>query len=126
MAELLQCRWESSLDRGSLSRRDRSAGTYYAYVPDPLMGRAFTLDGPTVADIADAEVAIARLERDATALSDTEVLSRLLLRAEAVASSRIEGLEIGARRQKRDAAPPARPHNHPPATPQGGVGSKAT
>lgn len=34
-------------------------------------------------------------------MSDTEVLSRLLLRAEAVASSRIEGLEIGARRLLR-------------------------
>lgn len=101
MAELLSCRWESSLDRGGLSRRDRSAGSFAAYLPDPLMGRAFTFDGATAADIADAEIAIARLDRDATALSDTEVLSRLLLRAEAVASSRIEGLEIGARRLLR-------------------------
>ncbi|MFD3593345.1 Fic family protein [Nocardia sp. NPDC058640] len=101
MAELLPCRWESSLDRGGLSRRDRSAGSYDAYLPDPLVGRAFTLDGATAADVADAEIALARLDRDATALSDTEVLSRLLLRAEAVASSRIEGLEIGARRLLR-------------------------
>ena len=34
-------------------------------------------------------------------LADTETLARLLLRAEAVASSRIEGLEIGARRLLR-------------------------
>ncbi|MFD3705245.1 Fic family protein [Nocardia sp. NPDC058658] len=101
MAELLQCLWESSLDRGGLSRRDRSAGSFDAYVPDLLVGRTFTLDGPTAADVADAEIAIARLDRDATALADTEVLSRLLLRAEAVASSRIEGLEIGARRLLR-------------------------
>ncbi|MFE1595294.1 Fic family protein [Nocardia sp. NPDC058705] len=101
MAELLRCLGESSLDRGGLSRRDRSAGSFDTYVPDLLVGRAFTLDGPTAADVADAEIAIARLDRDATALSDTEVLSRLLLRAEAVASSRIEGLEIGARRLLR-------------------------
>ncbi|WP_181701423.1 Fic family protein [Nocardia sp. GTS18] len=101
MAELLRCHWSSSLDRGGLSRRDRSAGTYHAYLPDPLVGRSFLLDGGTSADVADAEVALARLDRDAAALSDTEVLSRLLLRAEAVASSRIEGLEIGARRLLR-------------------------
>ncbi|MGH3494734.1 MAG: Fic family protein, partial [Sciscionella sp.] len=34
----------------------------------------------------------------ASALIDTEALARILLRAEAVASSRIEGLDIGARR----------------------------
>jgi Fic family protein len=34
----------------------------------------------------------------ASALVDTEALARILLRAESVASSRIEGLEIGARR----------------------------
>ncbi len=39
--------------------------------------------------------------RVATALVETEALSRLLLRAEAIASSRIEGLEIGARRLLR-------------------------
>ena len=37
----------------------------------------------------------------ASALADTEALARLLLRAESVASSRIEGLEIGARRLLR-------------------------
>ena len=53
------------------------------------------------ADIADAEAAIARLNVDAKALIDTEILARILLRAESVASSRIEGLEIGARRLLR-------------------------
>jgi Fic family protein len=54
---------------------------------------------------ADAERAIARLNVRARALIDTEALARLLLHAESVASSRIEGLEIGARRLLRaDAA----------------------
>jgi Fic family protein len=53
------------------------------------------------ADIADAEAAIARLNVEATSLVDTEALARILLRAESVASSRIEGLEIGARRLLR-------------------------
>jgi Fic family protein len=63
------------------------------------------LDGDVAADVADAESAIARLNARARALVDTEALARLLLRAESVASSRIEGLEIGARRLLRaDAA----------------------
>jgi Fic family protein len=53
------------------------------------------------ADVTDAESAINRLNAEASALADTEALARLLLRAEAVASSRIEGLEIGARKLLR-------------------------
>ncbi|MBO0805701.1 MAG: hypothetical protein J2P25_21830 [Nocardiopsaceae bacterium] len=44
------------------------------------------------------QTAIATLNATATALVDTEALARILLRAEAVASSRIEGIEVGARR----------------------------
>jgi Fic family protein len=59
------------------------------------------LTGDVAADVADAEAAIARLNSQAMALADTEALARILLRAESVASSRIEGLEIGARRLLR-------------------------
>ena len=65
------------------------------------MSRSTPLDGSTAADVADAEVAIARLNREAGTLADSEAIARLLLRAEAVASSRIEGLEIGGRRLLR-------------------------
>ncbi|HTU69919.1 MAG TPA: Fic family protein [Candidatus Baltobacteraceae bacterium] len=51
--------------------------------------------------MADAELAIARLDQSASALADTEALARLLLRAESVSSSKIEGLEVGARRLLR-------------------------
>ena len=71
---------------------------YGAYVPDLLNGRRFTLDGDVAADVTAAETAITRLNAEALALAGTEALARLLLRAESVASSRIEGLEIGARR----------------------------
>jgi Fic family protein len=50
------------------------------------------------ADVADAERQIASLPARGSGLATMEALSRFLLRAEAVASSRIEGLEIGARR----------------------------
>lgn len=101
MAKLVQLRWVGKLDGGGLSRRDRGSGTYQAYLPDPLVGRPIVLTSETAADVVDAEVAIARLDAEAKALIETEALSRLLLRAEAVASSRIEGLEIGARRLLR-------------------------
>ncbi|HEX9625004.1 MAG TPA: Fic/DOC family N-terminal domain-containing protein, partial [Streptosporangiaceae bacterium] len=72
-----------------------------AYCPDLLNGRHFTLEGDVAADVTEAETAITRLNSEALALADTEALARLLLRAESVASSRIEGLEIGARRLLR-------------------------
>jgi Fic family protein len=67
-------------------------------VPDPLIGRPINLAGETAADIADAEAAVVRLNLQARSLVDSEAVASLLLRAEAVASSRIEGLEVGGRR----------------------------
>ena len=100
MAKLLKRKWRPTNTSG-LPRRDRQGCEYEAYVPDPLSGRGVTLDGQTAADIADAEAALARLNREGRALIDSEAIGRLLLRAEAVASSKIEGLEVGARRLLR-------------------------
>lgn len=98
MSKVVKRRWQSDLGGSGLPRRDRVPCGYEAYVPDPLIGRKIVLDGDVAADVADAEAAIVRLNADARALVDTEALARILLRAEAVASSRIEGLEVGARR----------------------------
>jgi Fic family protein len=100
MARVIRKHWATDLDAG-LSRRDRRSCDYDAYVPDVLAGRRIALDGDTAADIADAERAIATLDAGAVTLADTEALARILLRAECVASSRIEGLEVGARRLLR-------------------------
>lgn len=97
MAKVLTRTWTGEGD-ASIPRRDRRACDYTPYVPDPLAERPFILDGTVAADVADAETAIARLNAEAGALRDTEALARLLLRAESVASSKIEGLEVGARR----------------------------
>ena len=67
-------------------------------MPDRISGRNLRLDARTAADVADAEPAIAALNRDGRALANSEAIARLLLRAEAVASSKIEGLEVGGRR----------------------------
>ncbi|MGQ4597204.1 Fic family protein [Nocardia sp. R6R-6] len=101
MAKFAQQRWVGNLDGGGLSRRDRGSGSYQVYLPDPLVGRRIVLSSETAADVVDAEVAISRLDTAAKALVETEALSRLLLRAEAIASSRIEGLVVGARRLLR-------------------------
>jgi Fic family protein len=100
MAKVIRRHWISDPDAG-LARRDRRACDYEAYVPDLLTGRKIVLDGDTAAEIADAERAIAVLDTGASTLIDTEALARILLRAECVASSRIEGLEVGARRLLR-------------------------
>ena len=99
MAQLETRRWEG--DGGGLTRRDRRPCEYAVYIPDPLVGRRFVLDGDVAADVAEAEAALVRLDATAVALADTEALARLLLRAESVASSRIEGLEVGGRRLLR-------------------------
>jgi len=98
MSELLRFRWEPQVDGTSLTRRDRQGCNYEAYVPDSLIGRKFALEGTVAADVADAERKVTELDCSALTLGDTETLARLLLRAESVASSRIEGLEIGPRR----------------------------
>src|SRR5882757_9788946 len=114
MARVVRRRWIS--DPSGPSRRDNRACEYEAYLPDPLVGRIFTVDGDVAADLADAEAAIARLDVEATNLVDSEALARILLRAESVASSRIEGLEIGARRLLRAEAARHLPDAHADVT----------
>lgn len=99
MSTVVRSRWLRSYS--GLSRRDNRGCEYEAYVPDLLVDRSFTFDGDVVADIAEAEAAIARLDVEVSSLVDTEALARILLRAESVASSWIEGLQIGARRLLR-------------------------
>jgi Fic family protein len=100
MAEFILRQWLSEGVTG-LPRRDRRSCEYKAYLPDRLLGRPIRLDGEVAADVADAEAAVIRFNHSGKVLVDTEILARLLLRAESVASSRIEGLEIGGRRLLR-------------------------
>lgn len=97
MPELIKLRWFPTAPSG-LPRRDSRGCDYEAYVPDRLAGREFSFSGATATEVTDAERAVERLNRDTRGLADSEAVARLLLRAEAVASSKIEGLEVGARR----------------------------
>lgn len=104
MASFIRQQWMGEPMSG-MPRAERRSCEYEAYLPDALASRTFRLDGAVAADVADAETAIARLDANVGTLTDTEALARILLRAESVASSRIEGLEIGPRRLMRaDAA----------------------
>ena len=103
MARFEERIWEP--DFTGPTRRDRRPCRYSAYLPDFLAGRRFAFDGDVAADVADAEADLVRLNGAVGAPADTEGLARLLLRAESVASSRIEGLVVGGRRLLRaDAA----------------------
>lgn len=100
MARCIAKRWVSEATSG-LPRAERRTCEYQAYLPDRLADRSFRLDGNVAADVADAEAAIVRLDGRVGALTNTEALARMLLRAESVASSRIEGLEVSPRRLMR-------------------------
>ena len=65
------------------------------------MGWNLTLPGDLAADIADAETAVQDLNTSEVEHANLVGLARVLLRAEAVASSRIEGLVVGPRRLLR-------------------------
>lgn len=91
--------WDGNF--AGLTRRDRRPCRYSVFMPDPLVNRPFAFDGDVAADLADAETELVRLNTRVEVLSDTEALARLLLRAESVASSRIEGLVVGGRRLLR-------------------------
>ena len=96
MATLIRHRWTSSFE--GMSRRDRQGRDYDAYLPDPLNGWDLAIPAGLVADLTDAEAAIRRLNTSTRSHVSLEGLARFLLRAESVASSKIEGLEAGPRR----------------------------
>ena len=114
MGRLEERRWKG--DPAGLARRDRRPCLYSVYLPDPLADRRFVLDGDVAADVADAEAALVRLDANATALAGADAFARLLLRAESVASSRIEGLEVGGRRLLRAEAARQLGEDHRDAT----------
>ena len=100
MARVEPAIWEASAGLG-VPRAQRLSCRYEAYIPDFLSDVPVTIPADVVADISDAEQAVLRLNAGGPKLASLESVARLLLRAEAVASSRIEGLEVGGRRLMR-------------------------
>ena len=100
MARTISSTWREILDAG-ISRRARRPCRYEAYLPDRLTDLFINLPADVAADVSDAERAVAALNASGPQLANLEALARLLLRAESVASSRIEGLEVGVGRLAR-------------------------
>jgi hypothetical protein len=71
-------------------------------VPDLLSAHTLDLSAELAADVADTERGLAALEGAPD--RGLEQLARFLLRAEAVASSKIEGLQVNSRRLARHEA----------------------
>jgi Fic family protein len=82
-------------------RTERRAFSYRALVPEPIAELQLALPSSVAAAVSTAERAIDALNRDPPRLASLEVLARRLLRAESVASSRIEGLVLSQRRLAR-------------------------
>lgn len=82
-------------DGHGMNKAERMGGTYHPYVPDTLSDYELMLSPSCAEAVAHAQESLVLLE-GSRALVDTEPLARILLRAEAVSSSRIEGLEMPA------------------------------
>lgn len=82
-------------DGGGMNKAERMGGPYHPYLPDTLREYEPMLSPSCARAVASAQEALRVLERSGS-LIDTEPLARMMLRAEAISSSRIEGLEIPA------------------------------
>ncbi len=92
--------WQARLD-GLGGRRDKQSRPYRAYIPRAIAELNPVLDSRLMKLLGDAEDACRALNEDSPALLGLEALSGQLLRAESVASSRIEGLSVSHRQLAR-------------------------
>jgi Fic family protein len=96
--------WQAQL-AGIGGRRARGGFPYEAYVPEAIGDREFTLTNLVATAATNAEAAVRELNENPSQ-SNLEALARQLLRSEAVASSRIEGLVLSHRRLAQAAFAP--------------------
>lgn len=79
--------------------RYRRACAYEAHVPDELAALDLRLDGTLAGLVSEAEQALRELNDAGGAALDP--LARLLLRTESIASSKVEGMQLGVRELAR-------------------------
>jgi Fic family protein len=91
-------------DPTDATRAERTPRRFRAYVPHTLADRYLAVPASLAADLVDVETQVRRLNHEHAGLANLEPLARFLLRAEAVASSNIEGLVVNVRRLARDEA----------------------
>ena len=90
--------WPGGQPSLSGGRRVRQGFVYYAFDAWTLAKRSWSFSAELTQDLSRAEGAVRRLNDDPPRTHVLESLARQLLRAEAVASSRIEGLELSHRK----------------------------
>ena len=96
MAEYVERLWNPRDEGNGLSRRDRTPGRYFAYVPDRLGNALPRLGDVAQAAAADALAVLARAdERIGTR---GRFLNQLLIRSESISSSWIEGNRVTPKR----------------------------
>jgi Fic family protein len=93
MSELRESHWGVSWH--APVRRDQRSGTFFAYVPDELVSQSVIVTPALARTAARVETEVRTLGH-APGSNGLESLSRFLLRSEAMASSRIEGLQVSA------------------------------
>ncbi len=87
-------------------RSARPGFNFQAYVPAAIADQGFLLGAHVAAAAANAELACRKLDEERPTVVNLEALARPLLRAESVASSRIEGLVLSHRRLAKAAFSP--------------------
>lgn len=96
MSRLIRGVWPGDPSLGNPKRLSRPC-PYDAYVPDLLVDRPVLLPPDVAEGLQLAEQSILELNLCNPHVASLESVARLFLRAEAVASSKIEGLEVSAR-----------------------------
>lgn len=90
MPQYVTQRWIPESGSG-IPRRDKQGGEYRAFVPDLLSGSAWVIPPALAKQAAEVEREILALSRN-DASGQLEPIARLLMRSEAISSSRIEGI----------------------------------
>ena len=99
MGHFVERRWEG--DPGAYGgRAARASFLYRAFVPDAIASSDLRITFEVADAVAAAETAIRALN-DTSAVTGLEAVAALLLRSEAIASSRIEGFELSQRNLAR-------------------------
>ncbi|MFT3887514.1 MAG: Fic family protein [Arachnia sp.] len=93
MATWEEAHWQADIASG-IPRAEQRSGTYSRYVPDRLDGVGLAIDGPLSRKVASIERGIRAL--NGPGAEGLAGISRFLVRSEAIASSRIEGIAPSA------------------------------
>ena len=93
MAAWERAHWESDIASG-IPRSGQRSGRYQRYVPDSIDGTALAVDAGLSRQVATVERGIRAL--NGAGAEGLAGIARFLLRSEAIASSRIEGIAPSA------------------------------